>query len=364
MPIEIESPEELGYETIKFNLAESSVTDQVLDHFKVDMEDLVLAYGSHKGLTELRKLVVEEEPTLTEEDVLICAGAASALFIVYTAMLEKEDHVIVVDPNYSTNLEIPRSIGCGLSSLELKFENKWSVDINSLKSLITQRTKLISLTTPHNPTGTLLPADTLKEIISIAEDQNIYVLLDETYRDLCFTEKASMGAAFSKNLITVSSVSKALGLPGLRIGWIINKDTDLMEKFLAAKEQIFICNSVVDEKIALKFLQKKTQLLEKVLSEVTKKRQLVSDWILNHKVLEWVQPEGGVVGFARIKENIDVDIDLFYKRLLQDYSTYVGPGHWFGLSKRYFLIGFGWPYDAELEDGLKNIDQALEKSIK
>ena len=119
MPIEVESPEQLGYENVKFNLAESSVSDTVFKSIKISVDDLKLCYGDHLGKPELRKLLAKQAGDVSENNVLITAGAASALFIIATSLLDKKDHLIVLHPNYATNIETPRAIGC-----EMDFVNR------------------------------------------------------------------------------------------------------------------------------------------------------------------------------------------------------------------------------------------------
>src|SRR3954466_14813991 len=122
MPIEIESPEQLGYDTINCNLAESSVHDAVFQDLKLNLNELVLAYGDHLGKPELRELLAQRYPSITSDDILITAGAAAALFIVATSLLRKEDHLIVLRPNYATNIETPKAIGCEIDFIDLSFE--------------------------------------------------------------------------------------------------------------------------------------------------------------------------------------------------------------------------------------------------
>ncbi|HET6225266.1 MAG TPA: aminotransferase class I/II-fold pyridoxal phosphate-dependent enzyme, partial [Bacteroidia bacterium] len=122
MPIEIESPEQLGYDTIQCNLAESSVHDAVFQDLKLNLDQLVLAYGHHLGKPELRELLAHSYNTIQSDDILITAGAAAALFIVATALLDKNDHLIVLRPNYATNIETPKAIGCEIDFIDLSFE--------------------------------------------------------------------------------------------------------------------------------------------------------------------------------------------------------------------------------------------------
>ena len=363
MPIEIESPEQMGYENVKFNLTESSVSDAHFKNLNINLNELVLCYGHHSGKPELRELIAKEYKKIGAEDVLLTASAASALFIIATSLLSEKDHLIVIRPNYATNIETPRAIGCRMDFVDLSFENKFSVDPYKIKALIKPDTKFISITCPHNPTGTVLSESALKEIIKIAEENNCYLLVDETYRDLSLKNKLHLAASFSDKVISVSSVSKAYGLPGIRIGWIITKNKQLKELFLAAKEQIFICNSVVDEEIAHQFLLKKELHFEKIKKSVNENFSILKLWMNNNKHFEWIEPEGGVVCFPRIKPEINIDLKFFYHTLNNKYKTFVGPGHWFETDDRYMRIGFGWPPLKELEEGLKNITLSVEESI-
>ncbi len=362
MPIEIESPEQMGYENIVCNLAESSVTDARLGDFSFDLNNLVLAYGHHVGKPELCELIASESPNLSAEDVLLTVGAAGALFIVNSALLEKGDHIIITHPNYSSNIETPRLIGCDISFIELKIEEGFRLDIEALKKLIRPETKMISLATPHNPTGAMIGDEDLQELAKIAEEKNIFVLIDETYRELSFSEKAPIAAPLSSKVISISSVSKAYGLPGVRIGWIINRDRELMENFLAAKEEIYICNSSVDEEIAYLAMKEKEKLLSGIKKHVAENFEVLKDWLAKQDFLDYVLPLGGPVCFPKIKDSANVDIEKFYRILNETYKTHVGPGHWFGMDKRYMRIGFGWPKEEELILGLENIAKAISES--
>jgi histidinol-phosphate/aromatic aminotransferase/cobyric acid decarboxylase-like protein len=151
MPIEVESPEEIGYNSIRYNLSESSITDQRLSDFGLVLPDIPLIYNEHRGSSTLRSLIIDGIPGLSAADVLITGGAAGALFIISTAVLSAQDHLVVVRPNYATNLETPRVIGCDISFLDLSFEQGFKVDIEALSALLRPETKLISITCPPQP---------------------------------------------------------------------------------------------------------------------------------------------------------------------------------------------------------------------
>jgi aspartate/methionine/tyrosine aminotransferase len=361
MPIEIEAPEWIGYQNIECNLSESSFADQKLSDLGISLDDLVLYYGDHKGKPALRELIAAAS-SLAADDILITPGAAAALFIINTALLDKGDHLVVAKPNYATNIETPRAIGADISFLSLRFENGYEIDVEEMESLITPRTKLVSLTYPHNPTGALIDENTLLKIIRIIEEKRCFLLVDETYREMSFAPKLPVAASLSGRVISVSSMSKAYGLPGIRMGWIACSNTSLMETFLAAKEQVIITNSVTDEEIAYQYLAKRDQLFAPVKEKIFENFEVVKSFMQQQDLLEWVEPKGGCVCFPRIKNDIHIDTDAFYDVLLDKYKTYTGRGHWFEEDKRYMRIGFGWETTERLSKGLANIRSAIEDS--
>lgn len=360
MPIEIESPEQLGYSNLKYNLTESSISDAIYNDIQLNINDLKLCYGDHVGKPELRTLIAKEYVNLTKDNVLITAGAASALFIVSTTLLDKNDHLIVIRPNYASNIETPRAIGCEIDYIDLKFENKFCIPVDEIRKKIKPNTKLISVTHPHNPTGMIIPKETLMELAGIAEKNRCFLLVDETYRELNLNDIYPLGASLHDHIISVSSVSKAYGLPGIRIGWLITQNADLFEKFLAAKEQIFVCNSVLDEEIAYQYLMKKDIYFSKIKTHILKNYETLTNWIIKETRMEMVAPKGGVVCFPRIKSS-NIDTKKFYELLNTKYHTYVGPGHWFEMPGNYMRIGYGWPTNEELKKGLENISLCLDE---
>ena len=370
MPIEIESPEQMGYGNLKCNLTESSMSDARLGELDLDLRELVLCYGDHLGHTGLRDLVARDASNgqsigpasaLNAEDVMLTAGAATALFIVATSLLEKGDRIVVMRPNYATNIETPRAIGAEIAFLDLDFEHGWRIDFDRLEKLITPQTRYVSLTTPHNPTGSMMSEDELRKVIALVENAGCYLLCDETYREMTFGAPLPVAATLSERAISVSSLSKTYGLPGIRLGWMCTRDARLKELFLAAKEQIMVTNSVVDEEIGFRFLQGKADALSRARKKIAAHFAIVKDWIANEPAMEWVEPVGGAVCFPRIRESAGVDSDAFH-RVLNQSGTFVGPGHWFEMPRRYMRIGYGWPKREELLTGLADISAALGKT--
>jgi aspartate/methionine/tyrosine aminotransferase len=360
MAMEEESPEQLGYDTIRYNLSESSVRDRTLSEIGVELPDMVLFYGEHIGHPGFRQLIAEQSGRgVTPDQVLVCAGAAHALFIIATNLLEPGDHLVVVRPNYATNIEVPRAIGADISYYDLRIEDGFRLDPERLLAMVTPRTKYVSVTVPHNPTGQVLPAADLRQIVAGVEAAGCRLLVDETYREMTFGELLPVAATLSDRVVSVSSLSKTYGIPGIRMGWIVCTDADLMYRFLSAKEQVGICNSVVDEEIGYQAFAQRGVWLPQIRARIAEAFVVVRDWMAGEELMEWVEPQGGVVCFPRIKPDVPLDEDEFYRLLLAKYGTYVGPGHWFEQSRRHMRVGYGWPTLDELKSGLAGISAAV-----
>ncbi|MBS1607020.1 MAG: pyridoxal phosphate-dependent aminotransferase [Bacteroidetes bacterium] len=370
MPIEIESPEQLGYGSIRNNLSESSYADAFFRDIPldVDLRDLVLCYGPHAGHEGLRRLIAWDAAPqassgpIRPEDVLLTVGAAGALFIIATTLLEKDDEIVVVRPNYATNIETPRAIGAKVRFIDLRFEDGFALDPEEVGRAIAPSTKYISVTYPHNPTGVRLEGGRLAELVQVAGNRGVRLLVDETYRDMVFGEQLPLAATASPDVISVSSLSKTYGLPGLRTGWIVCRDAQLMQRFLAAKEQMHICGPVVDEELAYRYFLHKSEYHGRIRADIAEKFGIVKMWMQQQDDFEWVQPGGGCVCFPRVRRPEDLDMDKFYRILLEKHGTYVGPGHWFDMPKHYMRIGYGWPTQAQLKEGLEALNKTLPEA--
>ena len=364
MPIEIESPEQLGYDTIKCNLSESSVADLRLGDLGLDLDlsDLVLCYGDHLGDPDLRGQIAAAGHGITPDDVLVTTGAAAALFFIATSQLGAGDHTVVMRTNYATNIETPRAIGADISFLDLEFEQRYRIDLDRLEALIRPETKLVSLTCPHNPTGAMMTVQELHAVVEMVEASGAVLLVDETYRDLTHGDPLPLAASLSERAISVASMSKAYGLPGLRVGWAITRNPSLQEQLLAAKEQVVICGATIDEAIAAQVLAEQGRILGPINERNRRHLALLAEWIDGEPRMEWVAPAGGVVCFPRVAADVDVDVDRFYDVLLTGHATHVGPGHWFEADRRHMRIGYGWPTSEELQEGLANISRSLDQA--
>ncbi|POR38257.1 Aspartate aminotransferase, putative [Tolypocladium paradoxum] len=369
MMIEKEAPEEVGA-VIKYNLSESAISDQTLDSWNITVPaNVVLTYTEHRGSRKIRSLVAQaSNGSIMPNDVLVTAGASTSLFITLTALLGPGDHVVVTRPNYATNLEIPRSIGCDVTIVDLDFDSQFRLDFDRIAAAIRPGvTKVLSICSPNNPTGTMCTGDELQALASLAREKGAYLLIDETYSDLIYTSDLMdgetpipAGASLGDHVVTVSSMSKAYGVPGIRIGWLITTNKVLQETFLAAKEQISISCSVLDELVAEQILSARTDHLRNIIADMRRRRDCVAGWVEKESdLVEWVRPEAGVMCFIRMKKEPAGGTEQFYRRLLEEYGVYVGRGTWFERDDTFFRLGYGWPTWEDLELGLRGISKAL-----
>ena len=185
---------------------------------------------------------------------------------------------------------------------------------------------------------------TLREVIALVEARGARLLLDETYREMTFGDALPVAASLSPSVISVSSLSKTYGLPGIRIGWLVTRDRDLRDRFLAAKEQILISGSLVDETIALHALRRRPAWLPDIRARIDEAFRMTDGWLR--------RPRAARVGPAARRGRglpahppgrAGVDPDAFYRVLFEEHGTIVGPGHWFEQPRSYFRLGYGWP---------------------
>lgn len=360
MIMEAESPDMIGPEKFLYNLAESSVRDRTLDELGIEFGNLSLPYGDHYGSRELRALIADQSGgDIAAGDVLVTAGAAGALFIISSSLLEPGDHMVVGFPNYATNYETPYAIGARVEEHLQTFERGFSIDVDKLESQITAETRFVSLTCPHNPTGVMFSRQELDRLVDITKRNGCWLVVDETYREMAYGDPLPVAASLSDHVISVCSLSKTYGVPGIRIGWLITRNADLMETFISAKEQIGITGSVLDETVALQTLQQRETLLPKIRHEIAAGLEIVSDWVQGEPLLEWVRPDAGVTCCVRVPGASDTQMQRFYELLKRRYRTALAPGYWFKLPLNYMRIGFGWTRPDDTRKGLRSISQAL-----
>ena len=344
---------------VEYDIGESAVKFLSVEDLDIDLAKVALRYGHHTGDPRLRECLATQYPGLSGDQIVVTSGASEAIFALNSALVKPGDHVIVEHPNYPSLYDIPRSLGCDVSLFSLEYDREFRPDLGKLEELITPKTKMISLTHPNNPTGSMISEDELRQVIALVEKHDIYLMFDETYRELDCTTPLPQAATLSPKVISVSTMSKCYGLPGIRIGWLATQDSFILDSILTIREQITITNNAVGEAIALNVLERKDGFLERSKAHVEANLATVSRWLDGQNDVEWVRPRAGVVGFPRLKESVKIDPERLFRTLAEKYKTFVIPGRCFEMDNRYFRLGFGAQKE-ETEQGLQNLSKAIE----
>jgi aspartate/methionine/tyrosine aminotransferase len=345
---------------IEIDIGESAVRTLTLRELGVDLESLPLRYGHHRGHPVLRERVAKQHPGLSADDILITNGAAEALFSVAAVCLSPGDHVVVEHPNYPSNYEVPRSLGCAVELFPLRFEEQFEPNLQVLESKLRPTTRFVSLTHPNNPTGSVLSQGGLEAVLEMVSRYGGRLVYDETYRDLTYSGGAHSAASLSEDAVSIASMSKVYGLPGIRIGWIATRDRELLEALVAAREQMSICNSAIGEAIAAEVLDRRDEIVEETRRRIRDNREVVARWMALQDQLEWVEPEAGVVCFPRLRPGAVRDPESLYRDLVERWKVFVVPGRCFEQDNSFFRIGFGGDRE-ELEAGLARLGEALRE---
>ncbi|WP_273565458.1 pyridoxal phosphate-dependent aminotransferase [Maribacter halichondriae] len=359
-------------ERLEFNLAESTNKDLILneiwdDEFSKELKNLKLEYGTSKGNKKLREKI-GEKLNVDKNQIVITNGAVFGIFLSMLCLCENGDEVITVQPNFPPSMDLIEGLGFKRVLIKLSFEEEYQIDINKLFSLITNKTRLIILVSPLNPTGTIHSKEEILEISERLNNQypNCKLIIDETYREATYGDNDVIKtyAGLRENIITISSLSKSYGTPGLRIGWLQSSDQKFVEQVGVAKTNTVISNSVLDEFVALKVLNKEFEILENRRIHSITGLELTKNWVeQNNELVNWTEPKAGALCCIKLNEKrfAKDNIEEFYS-LSKAIGIQIANGEWFGEPKRYFRLGFGYLDTEKLDFTLNKLSEILIKA--
>ncbi|MBE7384289.1 MAG: aminotransferase class I/II-fold pyridoxal phosphate-dependent enzyme [Leptolyngbya sp. SIO1E4] len=325
------------------------------------LDDLWLGYTEAAGAPYLRETISTLYQKTRADDVLVTAAAEEAIFITYHALISSEDHVIVETPCYESALELARSTGATVSEWERYFEDSWANDFDSLIKLIRPNTKFIYINTPSNPTGTLMDKDVFVKLMALAEEQNIIVFCDEVYRELEHDPAARLPAAADlySNAISLGSMSKSYGLPGLRLGWMICRNPEVIKKLMNFKLYTSICNSAPSEFMSDLALRHRDKLIERNLNILHHNLPLMKDFMVRHSnIFSWVEPQASPIGFPRV--NVSEDIMHWCEKIAHEVGILLLPGSVYD-QPRHIRISYG---RSDMPEALHLLDNYLNQLAK
>jgi aspartate/methionine/tyrosine aminotransferase len=264
-------------------------------------ERLTLGYTETRGLLELRAAIAETYAALAADDVLCFAGAEEGLYLAMQVLLAPGDHAIVLTPNYQA-AETVSSSRATVTGVALREAENWRLDIEDVRREIRPSTRLIAVNFPNNPTGAVPDAVTWSALIELCAEHDLWLFSDEVYRgvELAPVKALPQAADVYPRGVSLNVMSKAYGLPGLRIGWIACRDRELLGRLERAKHYTSICNSAPSEILALIALRSRDRLLDRNRAIIATNRPQFDDFFAAHADrFDWTPPQGGCVAFPR-----------------------------------------------------------------
>ena len=336
---------------VEFNLSESGVRPLTARELIEDAQglegllDQPLVYTQSNGTIELRRAIASMYPGATVDHVEVTNGGSEANFITTFNLIEPGDDVVMLVPNYMQTWGLSRAFGGTIREWRLvedREAGRWRVDVDALEALVTSRTKMIVICNPNNPTGARLTAAELDRIARVADRHGAWILSDEVYRgaELDGQETPSMWGRSERAIIT-SGLSKAYGLPGLRIGWIVAPPS-LVASLWSYHDYVTIAPGALSDRLARVALapERRARLFERTRGILRRNLPLMESWLHDAGGFHWIRPEAGAIVYVRYDHKIN-STELV-NRLRVEKSVLIVPGDHFGMDG-YLRLGFGEP---------------------
>lgn len=338
---------------VKYDIAESGILPLKLNDLLAfeSAEDraaslerllnLPLGYSEAVGTRELRGMIAATYPNIDPDNILVTTGAIEANFLLFNVLLDAGDHVVATYPAYQQLYSVPRAIGCNVSLWKVTPENDFCYDLNALQALITPKTRLIVVNTPHNPTGAMLSEHELRQVYALAESVGAMVLCDEAYRWLAIPGGENFAppiCTLGKHGISVGTISKPFGLPGLRLGWMV-APKDIIAKCWAMRDYVSLSPGKLNDAIAILAFKHREKIIERNTAIIRANLDAANAWVAQQAdILAWKPPRGGLL--ALLKYQLDMPSLELADKLATEYSVMLAPGSSFGY-ENYLRIGVG-----------------------
>lgn len=303
---------------------------------------LPLGYTHTTGHPDLRANIAALYASVQPNEVIVHAGAQEAIFTFMHAAVSAGDHVIVHHPAYQSLSEIARSLGADVTPWPATAATRWELDIDDLRRAIRPRTRVIVLNVPHSPTGWLPSKATLDAIVSVAREHGILLFSDEVYRGLEYDEADRLPAVADvyDRGVSLGVMSKAYGLAGLRIGWIVVRDRALAQRIAQVKDYTTICSSAPSECLATMALENHRAITQRNAGIIRRNLALLRAFMdARPTQFTWVRPRAGPVAF--IEPAHVENINRYCDDVLDRTGVLLLPGTVFDESSRAVRVGFG-----------------------
>jgi aspartate/methionine/tyrosine aminotransferase len=354
---------------VKYNLSESGVHPMTVDELIEDRNVLDewlgqrLGYNPTNGTEALRDSLSGLYNGVDRDNILVTNGGAEANFLALWNLIEDGDEVLVMLPNYMQTWGIARGLGAFVKPLWLREELAWAPDLDELKRLVTNDTKLIIVCNPNNPTGALLSEEALQAICDAAGRYGAWILADEVYQNAerDGTTTPSFWGRYDRTLVT-NSLSKAYGLPGLRIGWMVGPK-EVIADLWAYKDYTTIAPGTLSDRLARIALApaRRAKIITRTRAILNHNFPILKAWLDAHDGLfHMIEPRAGAIAY--IKHHLKINSTELAMQLLHEKSVLIVPGDYFHMD-HYLRIGYGGEPEC-LRQGLNLVHEAIEEIIK
>lgn len=314
-------------------------------------DELKLGYTETSGHPLLRESIAEMYENIRADDILVTVPE-EGIFLLMNTLLNPGDHVVCSFPAYQSLYQLARFIGCEVSKWQPDEDSGWRFDISELERQIKKNTRLVVVNFPHNPTGYLPPRSDFEALVQMLQKRRIYLLSDEMYRFLEINEGTRLPSACElyDRAVTLFGLSKTFGLPGLRIGWVVSRDRETLEKMRVLKDYTTICGSAPSEILAIMALRNRKEIIAGHRALVQNNLEVLDRFFREYEgCLKWQRPLGGSVCFPRL--TVSQDSFSFCRDLVKESSIMLTPSRIFMYGDQHVRMGYG----------RKNLPRVLER---
>jgi aspartate/methionine/tyrosine aminotransferase len=354
---------------VEYNLSESGVEPMSLQEVLAlapDPDRILgqpLGYPQSNGTLQLRQHIASFYPGASPENVTVVNGGSEANFITLWTLLEPTDRLSFQLPNYLQGWGLGRHFGAGTDVFHLKLDQgqgRWALEVDELDRAITRDTKVVLVTNPNNPTGSILSEEEMDGVVDAARRADAWLIADEIYRgaELGGRLTPSFWGRYDRTIVT-SGLSKAFALPGLRTGWMV-APPELIEELWIHHDYTTLTPAMLSERLATVVMEPATR--EKVLHRTKdllgRNIEALEEWVANQggRITDYVRPQAGAIAYFGY--TADIDSSALVDRLRAEHSVLVVPGDQFGMG-RYLRVGYGGDRD-DLLKGLARLSQLLD----
>lgn len=327
------------------------------DEIEIDAwKKMHLGYTDSQGSLFLRNAIAQQYKSVEAKNVVVMSPG-EANFIFSNIFLKQGDQVICIHPSYQSLYEIPISLGCEVIFWKPSSTFPWTYSVEDLQALLTPKTKLLIINFPHNPTGFIPTKSEILKIKELAAENNIVIYSDEMYFDIIYEKDdilPSIADIYPKGIV-VSGMSKSFGLAGLRIGWIITKDEQLLQKILSFKDFLSICNNTPSEILSFIALNHKEKFINPNIKKIVSNIFVFEKFLQKYaNIFSFSKMKAGSTAFVELK--IDKTSLEFCEKLVKETSIMLLPSEVFDYGSKHIRVGFG---RSNFPDGLALFDQWL-----